>query len=248
MSCDSVIQLYSYSCTLKENSRKVLLPCLRKEEKLDNSIIQVWYYSLLPKVFSLSPTLLSVSLFFLLSLSLSFLLFPFIVSSFSFGGEIKDYRAYIFSDGVKSTTCECVSACKLVFAPKACEHTVCVIDFFFLSSLEAAETHFSTISPSGQLCLQRLSSLLLSPSFAMWIFPSLFFTLKRPAFGVFLLMVFSTRFLNQKAFLATGFIKQTMLVNIGKTSSRTLQYKQYIFKYVFFPPISPKRWWMVIEW
>ncbi len=124
-----------------------------------------------------SLILLSTSQFFFLlalhhylSLSVSFclyplilLLFPFIVSSFSFNGEIKDYRAYIFSDGVKSNTCECVSACKLVFAPEACEHTS-VCDWFLLCQLPWGNGN-PTLAPSlpQVSCVpQRLSSLLLS--------------------------------------------------------------------------------------
>lgn len=149
------------------------------EEKLDTSnntslILLLTFHSL----FSQPNILLCLFLFPSICLPLIFFFFPFIVSSFSFGGEIKDYRAYIFSDGVKSTTCECVSACKLVFAPKACEHTS-VCDWFLLSQLPWGSGN-PTLAPSlpqVSCVLQRLSSLLLSPPFAMLLFPSLFLPL-----------------------------------------------------------------------
>lgn len=158
---------------MKENSRKALAPMPEEREKLDTSNnTTLILFSTSQSIFS-QPSSLSLSFSFCLSPS-HFLLFPFIVSSFSFGGELKDYRAYIFSDGVKSTTCECVSACKLVFAPKACEHTS-VCDWFLLSQLSWGSGNH-TLAPSlpqVSCVLQRLSSLLLSPSFTMLLFPSL---------------------------------------------------------------------------
>lgn len=224
---NSVIQLYSDFCALKGNGGKIGKYCSR-EEKLDTYdnmrliLLSILFFSLL---FSLSLPLFFVSCLFLPSLPLIFRPFPFIVSFFSFGGEIKDYRAYIFSDGERSTTCECVSACKLVFAPKACEHTS-VCDWFLLSRLPWGSGN-PTLAPSlpqVSCVLQRLSSLLLSPSLTICYYSSLFLPLSY-FINMYPFEMTSIwcgywfpyqAFSNRKPSLVNRLIRQTMLVNVGK--------------------------------
>jgi len=112
----SVIQLYLDFSPLKGNDRKIGQSCFH-EENLDTSykmrLILLSIILFLTFVFSQPAIILCLLSFPSVSAS-HFRPFLFIVSFFSFGGEIKDYRAYIFSDGERSTTCECVSLCLLL--------------------------------------------------------------------------------------------------------------------------------------